>query len=86
MKLKSTFLVHKYGEENLLIPTAGESFSGIVKGNDTLGEILVLLREETSEEEMTEALLQKFDAPREVVERDVKKAVEGLRKIGALDE
>ncbi|MBO4494722.1 MAG: PqqD family protein [Clostridiales bacterium] len=86
MKLKSTFLVHKYGEENLLIPTAGEAFSGIVKGNDTLGEILNLLREETTEEAMTDAILLKFDAPRDVVERDVKKAVEELRKIGALDE
>ena len=86
MKLKSTFLVHKYGEENLLIPTAGESFSGIVKGNDTLGEIFRLLREETSEEQMMEALLEKFEAPRETVEADVARAVSELRKIGALDE
>jgi len=86
MKLKPTFLVHQYGGENLLIPTAGERFSGIVKGNDTLGEILSLLREETTEEQMTDAILEKFDAPREVVEKDVRHAVEELRKIGALDE
>ena len=29
---------------------------------------------------------QRFDAPEDVIARDVKKALEGLRKIGALDE
>ena len=86
MKLKSDFLVHQYGGENLLVPTASADFSGIVKGNDTFGAIVECLRKETTEEDITKSLLQQFDAPQEVVAADVARALAELRKIGALDE
>ena len=37
------------GTESLLVPTGGAAWSGLVKGNRTLGVILSLLKEETTE-------------------------------------
>lgn len=86
MKLSPDFIVHNRGGENLLIPTASSSFSGIVRGNKTMGAIIELLKEETTEEEIVASMLSRFDAPSEKVAADVAKVLAELRKIGALDE
>ena len=86
VKLKSEFLSHNYGGESLLVPTANAVFSGIVKGNDTFGAIVECLKTDTTEDEITDTLLSRFDAPREVVAADVARAVSELRRIGAIDE
>ena len=86
MKLNDRFLVHKAGEQTILVPSGGAAFSGVVQGNRTLGAILEQLKENTTEEQITAALSARFDAPAEVIGKDVRKALEELRKIGALDE
>ena len=86
MKLKKEFITHDTGEESLLVPAGGAGFSGLVKGNKTLGAILALLKEDTTEEAVIAAMQQRFDAPEAVIAADVKKAIFELRKIGALDE
>ena len=86
MKLKKEFITHNTGDESLLVPTGSAGFSGLVKGNKTLGAILALLKEDTTEEGIIAAMKQRFDAPEEIIARDVKKAVAELRKIGAIDE
>ena len=85
MKLKKDFIVHNSEGESLLVPTGNAGFSGIVKGNKTFGAILELLKNDTTEEEITAAMRARFDAPEEAVSRDVKKAIEKLREIGAID-
>ena len=86
MKLKKEFIIHDTGSESLLVPAGGAGFSGLVKGNKTLGSILALLKEDTTEEAVIAAMKQRFDAPEAVITADVKKALLELRKIGALDE
>ena len=86
MKLKKEFIPHKTGNESLLIPAGGAGFSGLVKGNKTLGAILALLKEDTTEEALIKAMQERFDAPSDVIEADVKKALFELRKIDAIDE
>ena len=86
MKLKKQYIPHDTGDESLLVPTADAEFSGVVRGNKTLGIILSYLKEETTEEEIVAAMTARFDAPEEVISRDVKKAIEELRKVGALEE
>ena len=86
MKLKKEFITYDAGSESLLVPAGGAGFSGLVKGNKTLGAILALLREDTTEETVITAMRQRFDAPEDIVVRDVKKVVFELRKIGALDD
>lgn len=86
MNLKKEFIAHDTESESLLVPAGGAGFSGLVKGNKTLGVILDLLKEDTTETEIIAAMSARFDAPEAVIARDVKKALTELRKIGALDE
>ena len=86
MKLKKGFIHHQSGNETLLVATAGSGFGGLVRGNRTLGAILELLGKDVSEEQLTAALEARFDAPTEVIRRDVGKALATLREIGALEE
>ena len=86
MKLKSGFIVHSSSNETILVPVGGSEFSGIVKGNATLGEILALLKTDISERELVRVMHSRFEAPEEIIARDVKKALAELRDIGALDE
>ena len=55
MKLKKEFLLRNTGSESILVPAGGAAFSGIVRGNKTLGMILELLKEETTEAEIVAA-------------------------------
>ena len=86
MKLKEEFIIHKTESETVLVPVGGTAFAGIVKGNATLGDILELLREDTTAEAVKAAMLEKYDAPADAVSRDVEKVLSELRGIGALDE
>ena len=86
MKLKKEFITHDTGSESLLVSVGGSGFSGLVKGNKTLGAILDLLKTDTTEAEIIAAMSARFDAPETVIAGDVKKALAELRRIGALDE
>ena len=86
MKLKKGFITYDTDGESMLIPSGSVSFSGLVKGNRTLGAILALLKEETTESDIVAALARRFDAPRDVIAADVAKALSELRRIEALDE
>ncbi len=86
MKLKSEYVAHSSGTKSLLVPTGGAEWSGVVRGNKTLGVILELLREDTTEAEIVASMRSRFDAPEGVIERDVAHAIEELRKIDAIDE
>lgn len=85
MKLNKDFILHISEGETKLVPTGKANFSGIVRGNKTLGAVLELLAEDTTEAEIVAAMKERFDAPEDVIARDVKKALEGLSKIGAID-
>ena len=86
MKLRDGFIVHNRDTESLLVPSGNVQFAGLVKGNKTLGAILDLLKTDTTEDEIIAAMKARFDAPTDVISRDVKKAISELNKIGALDE
>ena len=72
--------------EAALIPTGDTEFSGLVRGNKTLGVILELLQSDTTEEEMIRKLTERFNVTEETASRDVKRVLSELRKIGAIDE
>ncbi len=85
MKLNKEFLLHHTNGESLLIPTGNAGFSGIVRGNSTRGVLLDLLKTDTTEEELIAGMRKQFEAPEGAIEQDVKKALDELRGIGALD-
>ncbi len=86
MKLKEEFIAHDAGTESLLVPTGAAGWAGVVRGNKTFGAILELLQEETTEEAVIAAMRERFDAPEGAIESDVARALDELRKIGALVE
>ena len=85
MKLKNGFIAHDTGSETVLVGTGDSGFSGIVRGNATLGAILEILSEDVTEEQLVAAMKERFDAPEGAIERDVAKAIAELKKIGAID-
>ena len=86
MKLNKNFIVHNSGGESLLVPTGEADFSGLVRGNKTLGAVLELPQTEATESAIVAALSAKFDAPERVITADEETALDKLRSIGALDE
>ena len=47
--------------------------------------IVDCLKSETSETEIIEKMSEKYDAPKEIIAMDVKKILDTLRSIGAID-
>lgn len=86
MKLNSGFITHNDGEDKLLVSTGAVKFSGLVRSNGTAGFIIGCLENDTTEAEIVEKMLAVYDAPRDVIERDVSKIIGQLRDIGAIDE
>lgn len=86
MRLSNNYVYHMSHGEAALIPTGDTEFSGLVRGNKTLGAILELLQSDTTEEEMIRKLTERFNVTEETASRDVKRVLSELCKIGAIDE
>ena len=86
MKLRNEFLIHQNESETLLVPAGSAEFSGIIKGNATFGEILSLLKDDVTESQIIEIVCREYDAPEEIISRDVKKILDSLRQVKALEE
>ena len=85
MKLKSTFITHTSGNEQLMI-SAGGDFNGMVRSNSTAAEIIDMLKTETTREKIITAMLEKYEVEESVLSHDVDKVIDALRGIGAIDE
>ena len=86
MKLNAGFLSHNDGEDKLLVSTGATKFSGLVRSNSTAGYIIECLETETTEDEIVAKMQTKWDVSDEIARRDVRKVVDQLRGIGAIDE
>ena len=86
MKLKKGFITHEGANEYILVPAGGVSFSGMVRSNKSAGFIVECLKEEVTEEEIVEKMLEKYDATKEQITMDVTKTLDKLRNIGAIEE
>ncbi len=86
MKLNKNFVIHKTDEETVLVPVGNADFSGVVTGNQTFGEILELISEETTLQEVVAKLSDKYTAEADVIQKDVERTISSLKEIGAVDE
>lgn len=84
MKLKETFITYDSGDAHTMVATEG--FMGMVRSNKTAAFIIEQLKQPTTPERIVDAMLARYDAPREVIERDVARILDKLRSIGALEE
>ena len=84
MKLKDTFVTYASGNEHTMVATEG--FLGMVRSNRTAAFIIEALKKSTTPEKIAEAMAEKYDAPRDVIARDVERVLEKLRALGAIEE
>lgn len=85
MKLKDTYITHESDGEQILLDTSS-SFAGLIRNNKTAAFIVECLKDDTTQEKIVEAMFGKYDAPKDVLAKDVSDVIEKLRKVGALDE
>ena len=85
MKLKESYITHDSDGEQILLDTSS-SFAGLIRNNKTAAFIVECLKDDTTKEKIVEAMFEKYDAPKDVLAKDVSDVIEKLRKVGALDE
>lgn len=84
MKLKDTFVTYNAAGEHTMVATQG--FSGIVRSNKTAAFIVEALKTPTTQEQIVDAMAARYDALREIIEKDVGQVLEKLRSIGAIED
>ena len=87
MKLKSGYFTTEYQGRQLLLASgaAAAGFQGVVRSNETAAFIVDRLKTETTEAEIVAALLEVYDVAPEIAARDVRRIVDKLNGIGALE-
>ena len=88
MKIKAGLLSHKVGEQYVTVASgeAGDVFCGMLRSNETVMEMLRMLEQKTTEEQLVDGLFAKYDAPRDTIAAHVHRVLEQLRATGLLDE
>lgn len=87
MKIKEGYMMRKVAGNCVVVPMGDEvtNFNGMINLNETGEVIFENLQKGCTKEELVEAMLKEFDAPREVIERDVDMFIEKLEKVGILE-
>lgn len=85
MKLNNEFITREMDNQQFMISASGK-FSGLVRSNKTAAFIVDCLANDTTEDEIVQKMLAKYNAPEDIIRKDVKKILDTLRRIGALDE
>ena len=88
MKLKEGFLLHDVGEDHMMVATgeASKVFNGLVRNNKTAAFIFQQLMNDTTEEQIVDAMLEEYNAPRERIEADVHKVIMQIQEAGFIEE
>lgn len=88
MKLKNGVVVYDVAGSPMVI-CSGEALDllhGLIHNNKTGNFIFKQLQQETTEEAIVDAMVEKYDAPRDVIAKDVSNFVGQIREMGLLDE
>jgi len=86
MKLNSAFLVHKDGDTTFVVSMGETAFTGLARGNASAGSIIACLQHDCTEDEIVAKLRETWEVSEELARRDVRKIVDRLRGIGAIDD
>lgn len=88
MKLNEDFIIYDMGGERTLVPTgdAAENYHGIVRCNETAAFVIGCLETETTEAEIVSKVEAQYEGDHDRIAANVKKTLETLRFIGALEE
>lgn len=84
MKLNPKFLTHETKGEHITVSTTGTKFNGLIRSNPTAAFIVESLKNDTTESEIVDKMLAKYEVDRNTAEKDVADIVGKLRSIGAV--
>lgn len=87
MKLKDGIVTGNIDGSDFAVATGKLSaeFNGIINNNKSAGFIFELLKTEQTVESIVNALEEKYDAPRAVLENDAKEFLNQLDKYGIIE-
>ena len=88
MKRKENFLLQTVGGEKLLVPLGAQviDLNGLIILNETAARVWELLAEEQSVEELSTAVMERFDVTADVARHDVRAFVEEIARLGLLEQ
>ena len=89
MKLKEDYILYSASESETIAVATGdevENFNGLLRANQTAGAIMEFLKDDLSEVELLERMLDRFDVQEEELREDVSDILDTLRSVGALEE
>lgn len=86
MKLREGFITQETDGEQIMVAAGSIKFAGLVRSNKTAAFIVDSLKTETTKEAIVDAMAKKYDAPKDILTKDVERILDKLRSIGALDE
>lgn len=88
MKLKEGFCTQKIAKGQVMVPlgNADTDFRGIVRSNSTAAFVVNCLKEETTRDVILEKLKKNYDAPEDVMAKDLDEVIEKLKSINAISE
>ena len=86
MKAKYTFEIMDLDDGLVAVPVGdgADQFHGVLKVNETAAAILKLIEQETTEEEIVDALLKEYNGNREEVAACVREYLETLNTEGVI--
>ncbi len=84
MKLKDCFIIYQNDDEKILMDSSS-NFSGFARLNQTAFNIVEFLKDETTEKEIVEKMLMKYQGDEEKITADVQKIIKQLSEIGAIE-
>ena len=85
MKLRKEYVTHNDGEQQMMVDTSAK-FSGLVRNNKTAAYIVDLLKSEITEEQIVAKMLEKYNVEESVLKKDVRRILDTLRSVDAIDE
>ena len=86
MKLKDGFITHEIDSEQIMVSVGNTKFNGFVRSNDTAAFIIDCLKNNTTEKEILDKMLEKYDGDPSVMKADIKNVISKLQSINAIDE
>lgn len=86
MKIKSGFILREVAGENVLIFLSPELKNKVITLNNSGALLFNLISEGKNEKELVDALLEEYDTDEATASSDVKKFIETLSSIGALED
>ncbi len=88
MKVRDGFVLREVGGQPVVVSVgpASQVFNGMIKLNGTGAFLFEKMQDETTEDALVEALMEKYDVEEELARNDVKNFVDTFRKARIIEE